>query len=452
MKRNEEYLKLMKSLENTPPQLEYTMRRVEARSKARCLKKFFAIPASSCMVFIIVFTLLINGVPVFAYTCGHIPILKELAKFVAFSPSLSAAVENRYVQPIEQEQTVNGITARIEYVIVDQKQLNIIYSLDSKLYQAMDATPSITDENGQPLGGYGLSSGNPDTPNGELNYITADFIEIPMPSSLCLTLKVLDNGSSTMEAVVEENGFLSEFTFKLEFDPYYTSQGESIEVNQTFNLDNETIILEQAEIYPTHMNLTFDDVESNTAWIRGLDFYIENEKGKKFEKITNGITATGKKDSPMMNSHRLESSFFSESKELTMYITGVEWLDKDMQRLRLDLKNVQADKLPQNCLFERAEKKEKGWLLTFIGNQYEEESSHQIWQSDYYDEKGREYHFNSWSTYSGKWDEETDKYVESPGTFHVEIPLIDYPYDTVYMSPNFTRQVELPAPVVIKIK
>lgn len=80
----------------------------------------------------------------------------------------------------------------------------------------------------------------------------------------------------------------------------------------------------------------------------------------------------------MMNSHRLESSFFSESKELTMYITGVEWLDKDMQRLRLDLKNVQADKLPQNCLFERAEKKEKGWLLTFIGKQYEEESSHQI--------------------------------------------------------------------------
>ncbi|MBP3909983.1 MAG: hypothetical protein J6D39_00520 [Niameybacter sp.] len=154
----------------------------------------------------------------------------------------------------------------------------------------------------------------------------------------------------------------------------------------------------------------------------------------------------------MMNSHRLESSFFSESKELTMYITGVEWLDKDMQRLRLDLKNVQADKLPQNCLFERAEKKEKGWLLTFIGKQYEEESSHQIWQSDYYDEQGQEYHFNSWSTSSGKWDEETDKYVESPGTFRVEIPLRDYPYDTVYMLPNFTRRVELPTPVVIKIK
>lgn len=221
------------------------MQRVEARNKAKCFKGFFAIHAGSCVAFIIVFTLL-----------------------------------------------VNGITARIEYVIVDQKQLNIIYSLDSKLYHAMDATPSITDERGQPLGGDGLSSGNPDTPNGELNYITADFIESPLPSSLCLTLKVLDNGSSTMEVVVEEDGFssdrayeeldfISEFTFKLEFDPYYTSQSESIEVNQTFNLDNKTIILEQAEIYPTHMNLTFDDVESNTAWIRRLDFYIENEKGKK---------------------------------------------------------------------------------------------------------------------------------------------------------------------------
>ena len=54
----------------------------------------------------------------------------ELAQAVAWSPSLSAAVENDYVQPIGQSQTVNGVTATVEYVIVDRKQLSIFYTLD----------------------------------------------------------------------------------------------------------------------------------------------------------------------------------------------------------------------------------------------------------------------------------------------------------------------------------
>ncbi|MEG0846731.1 DUF4179 domain-containing protein [Niameybacter sp.] len=462
MERKEEYNQLMEELENTPIQLEYTMQRVEARRRERYFKRFFAIPMSTCLMVLIAFTMLVNCVPVFAYTCGNIPIVKALAKLVAFSPSLSAAVENKYVQPIEQVQTLNGITAKIEYVIVDQKQLNIIYSLDSAVYTAMDATPCITSTDGEELGGYGISSGNSDKANGALNYITVDFVDVDMPSSLNFTLKVHDNGSAIKESFVKEDMFsrenvfkapqdISTFTFKLEFNPYYTAQGETIQINQPFKLDGEDLILEQAEIYPTHMSLTFEDVESNTAWIRSLEFYIENEKGKKFDKIANGISATGKIDSPMMASHRLESSFFTESKALTMYITGVEWLDKDRQKIKLDLKNVKAEGLPDNVVFEQAQRKEKGWLLTFGGQEYEEDVSYQIWQSNYYDEDGKEYYFNSWSSgMSGYWDEE--KYIETPGVFHVEIPLVDYPYDTVYMTPNFTRNVKLDEPVVITIK
>lgn len=127
-----------------------------SRRKLRCFKYFFAISASSCLAFLMLFTMLVNCVPVFAYTCGNLPGLKALVKLVAFSPSLSSAVENKYVQPIEQEQTLNDITARIEYVIVDQKQLNVVYSLDSEIYTAMDATPSIAAINGSKFEGYGI--------------------------------------------------------------------------------------------------------------------------------------------------------------------------------------------------------------------------------------------------------------------------------------------------------
>lgn len=104
-------------------------------------------------------------------------------------------------------------------------------------------------------------------------------------------------------------------------------------------------------------------------------------------------------------------------------------------------------------LFEKAEKHGKGWALTFAAKVFEEDASYQIWQSDYYDEEGNAYSFNSWSSgQNDYWDETLEKYIETPGIFRTEIPLTNYPYNTVYMSPLFTRKVELSKPVVIKIK
>jgi hypothetical protein len=180
---------------------------------------------------------------------------------------------------------------------------------------------------------------------------------------------------------------------------------------------------------------------------------LENEKGKRFDKISNGLTATGSPDSPMMRSHRLESSFFSNSKELTLYIKGVQWLDKDMEKVMLDLKNVTAERLPQGVIFEKAERIKNDWILTFAAKIYKENTSYQLWSNNYYDEQGKEYTFNSWSSsaraYGGDDDQDN---IDNPNVFQVVITLKDYPYDTVYMSPDFSRIVELPEPIVIRIK
>ncbi len=461
MSRNEEYFLLMDEIENTPAELEYTIERAEARIKFQQNKRrIFAVSLSSVASLLIVFTVLVNCFPIFAYACGRIPLFKELAQVVAFSPSLSAAIENEYVQPIEQQQSLNGITARIEYVIVDQKQLNIFYSINSEIYTAMDATPEIKALDGSALEGYGISSGNLQTPNGKLNFMTVDFMEQNMPNGMRLILKIHDNGNFIETVRVEDSilsqdeykepEYISILTFDLNFDPYYTAQGEKIDVDKTFIIDNQTLTLKTAEIYPTHIRMEFSDIEENTAWLKSLSFYIENEKGKRFDEIKNGITATGSIDSPMMVSHRLESSFFSKSNELKLYITGVDWLDKEMQKLRLDLLNVTAENLPQGVIFEKAERKGNSWILTFAAQQYKENSSYQIWSQNYYDEYGNEYTYNRWSSHmsSEHWDEQ-QKHID---VFHVEIYLVDYPYDIVYMSPIFSRKVELNQPIGIKIK
>ena len=470
MNRKEEYELLIQEIEETPIALDYTMQRMKAKLKVSRWKGFIGVPIGGCLTFLVVFTVLVNSVPTFAYSCGNIPVIKELAKAVAFSPSLDAALENKYVQPINQEQVINDMKVRIEYLIVDQKQVNVFYSLESKSYEEVNITPNIYDRNGETIEGYTLSSSSYGTPDGNINYLTIDFVDNDVPEGLTLKIDVYDDHVSYKDQSIKDAPVLGSeeesikgptyeqyppigtFNFKLIFDPYYTAQGEKLTINQPMVIEQQKLTLEEVEIYPTHMRITFDDEEENSAYLKGMTFYLENEKGEQFDKIANGISATGKAGSPMMNSYRVESAFFTESKELTLYITGVEWLDKDKQRMKLDLANTSAESLPEGVTFESAERMGNRWYLAFGGVQYKENASYQIWENRYYDEQGKEYEYNGWSTTSGIWNEQEKKDIRKPNTFFVQISLDNYPYDTVYMSPIFSRHVQIEEPVAIKIK
>ncbi len=464
MNRKEEYHSLLAELDNTPHALENAVIHATTRGKkSKHIRHFFAIPVSSIVVFLIVFVATVNLSTTFAMACGRVPLLRELTAAVSFSPSLRAAVENEYVQPIELEQIENGITMRIEYVIVDQKQLNIFYSLQSQSYSHMNATPSISNPDGTPLEGYGMHGSGFNAENGELRQFTVDFTDGDMPGSMVLKCRVHDNGSDVMtasatvdsiqEEVYREPEVISTFTFTLNFDPTYTHKGEVINLNQSFVLDGQHLTATTVEIYPTHIRLNLADNEGNTAWLRSLGFYLKNEAGKRFDTISNGITATGSVDSPFMASHRLESSFFSQSRNLTLYITGATWLDEDMERVKVDLAKGVADKLPEGVKLEKSVRKGSSWQLTFSGLERKENNSYQLFGTKYYDETGKEYEYNSWSSgATGYFDEEAGQYIETPGVFRVEFALKDYPYDTVYLSPSFTRTVKLVTPVEIKVK
>lgn len=72
---------------------------------------------------------------------------------MAFSPSLKAAVENDFIQYIGQSQTDNGVTMTVEYVIVDEKQVNIFFTLGSEVYTYLDGTPDLSLEDGSGASG-----------------------------------------------------------------------------------------------------------------------------------------------------------------------------------------------------------------------------------------------------------------------------------------------------------
>ena len=467
MTRRDEYEKLVQTLAETPAQLDDTVQKAEIRLRFRHRKRLFVtMPAASLAALLLVFVMLVNLFPTVAYACGRIPLLKDLAQLVAISPSLSAAIENEYVQLVGQEQTANGITARIEYVIVDQVQLNVFYSVTSDAYEFMTMRPKIKAAPGDvELEGYSLrQSGGFARENGQLNYFTVDFVKDDMPDALQLILQVKDAGSpfsvahepaAPADAVPpsgepDEEDFAAAFTFDVSFDPYYTAQGEVLALDKTFKLSDQQLMLKSAEIYPTHSNLNFEDVSGNTAWMVGLKYYLENEKGERFEPIGNGISATGSADSPMMESQHMESVFFSQSKKLTLYITGVTWLDKDYEKVRIDLADVTAGQLPRGIEFESAEKTPVGWAVTFTAPQYKQGSSYQLFSSTYYDEYGHSYMNRQWSTLTADYINEDG--AEDPSRFTVSFTLKDYPYDVVYLMPSFTRIDMLTEPVAVPIK
>lgn len=469
MNRNDEYRALTETLDQPPLKLDFTLDRALLRKKEHARRRRRAIfaPTFSLAGLLAVFVLLVNVLPGFAYAAGRIPLLRELAQFVTLSPSLSAAVENEFVQPVGQELTQEGITARIEYLIVDQKQLNIFYSLDSDLYERMDVVPEIFGTDGAKLEDFSIYTPSYAFEKSGLGKVVVDF-ESVMPPSLILELKIQDVGhlfaesTPPPEASVEDSMFkdktplretLTSFSFTLSFDPAFTASGEILELNQDFELDGQKLTLISAEIYPTHMRFVFNADEKNTAWLKDLVFYVENEKGERFEGIKNGLSARGDIDTPMMKTYMMESAFFSKSRRLSLHITGAAWLDKDAERVRIDLINQKSEPLPEGVSLVSAKKQTGGWLLEFTAAAYRENLSHQVFGWNYYDAQGKEYVINGMSSssvgssYSPDPSQEPDE-----DKFGLMLPLKDYLYDEVWLCPSHSRYTAFETPIQLLIK
>ena len=464
--RDEELNALRKELEDTPDALEYTVQRALARRSAarrRKVKRAVFAPLGSLLAVFAAFVLLVNVSPSFAYAAGKIPLIRELAQAVAASPSLSAAVENEYVQPISLEQSENGITARIEYAIVDQKQLNLFFTVEDESGKDL-RVDSVLARTGGDLFSAGVTYGSYPGQEG-IRKVTADFFDADVPECFVVTLRVYREEDEYKEEPVfakddgllkkSESGereYLAKLRFTVSLDPYYTAQGESIELNAPIVIGGQALTLEKAEIYPTHMRFTFADDPENSAWLKSLEFYVENEKGERFDGVSNGVSASGSMDSPMMETYMLESAFFAKSKHLTMYITGAKWLNKDCERVLVDLENESMDRVFANVCLEQTVKKQNGWVLTFSAPA-RGESGYSIFGWNYYGLDGSEYSIDGMSGGGNSFlDEGSGEYVPLNGRFVTQFQLYDYTDDMVWLCPYFSDFTELSSPIAAKIK
>lgn len=453
----------------TPPALEGTVARAQKRYTRARMGKVFGIPVASLCGAAAAFVLLVNTSIPFARACGNIPILKEFAAAVALSPSLKAAVEHDYVQPVGAEQTDNGVTMRIEYLIVDKKQLNIFFSLESEKYPGLLwGDPGVEGVTG---GSVGVSSGKPE--EGELHHVTVDFMRGDMPGSLTFTYEVRYSQGAWATAPVptkapdtvwdgeehrEEPESIARFSFPLTFDSAFTEAGVTYHLNTPFTLDGQHFTAKTVEVYPSQVRFNLEADEDNTALLKGLEFYLTDEKGRKYEPPANGTTASGSEGG--MTSFYLESNYFDRAEHLTIHITKALWLDKAREYVMVDIPSKKVlSPMPEGVGLLDIERTGNDLVRVVLSAKLGGEDApyrtdtYSVSSWEYRDPEGGEHHFNSMSTSGGfRADGIISPRDGVPeGCFTEEFFLPNYPWDTVELGMCFSRFTTFDTPIEIPV-
>jgi len=362
MNRNREHNALKNENILAPSSLDNVVKKAQVRALKRTIRNSIIAPLSSCAAVFILFVGLVNFSPVVASAFEQIPALQKLAEFVTFSPSLSDAVEHGHVQSLKLEQVINeDLIMRVEHIILDGRQLHIFYWFESSEYNSIG-------EIGYSIGGRGTNSDNlpdccinpaaicdyhddfvpvtlilanpSDLTIGQLQYATIGFDEA-VARIVIFEGEVRDISSG---ADTDINHSLGRYKFVIRVDEIFAGR-EMIEVYQEFDIAGQYLEITTVELNPIHTRINIEsDWVNNTELLQRLVFYMENETGKRFYppalssggliNLPTGNSGYGssgfggtEEDGPWrLDTHFLESAFFSESKSLTIYITGVEWI------------------------------------------------------------------------------------------------------------------------------
>ncbi len=400
------------------------------------------------------FIVLVNVSPTFAYAMSHIPLLDKLAIAVNFSYSLSRAVDEEFVQVVGQSKTQDGITLTIEHLIVDKKELNIFFTIEGENGIGYRVDPELTNLNDTKPGN--LITWSSDTGSGiekstDLRHISFGFKDV-IHSPLSVNMKVFEiNNENVSEPVEIEGGifdlennhtptdYLTEMTFILEFDPYFTEQLRVYEVNKTFQLNEQSITIENLEVYPTQMQMSVLVSEDNTKHLNFLTFDLYNQDGDKLEGNKGGLVRSSDLENPQKSIYYLESDFFDNSESITLVVTEAQWLDKSRESVKFDLKNSNVEWIHPGVTFS-SELTNQGYLLNFDTQliTYETELGaigYELggwdWNTTYYNEKGDEFYattqMSTVHTIEGT-NQEVSRHT---------IPLANYYEDLVWLTPIY---------------
>lgn len=426
MNRSEEYQELLKELETAPTELDGTLERAMKRRRRQVA---IYRPLIGMAAVFAIFVLLVNSSETIAHACARIPVLREVAEAVTFSKSLSKAVENEYVQEINLVQRDGDVSVEIPYLIVDQKSVHIFYKLYSNKYEVMNAEKQVYSADGKEALEYTGLDRYYNMQSGELNHFRMEFEE-EIPAEMFLVLDILS-----------EEKIVAQVEFLLEFDPTFTSLGKKLELNKSFEIDGQHLRIRDIEIYPTHMRMNIVEEEGNSAWLKGMEFYILSGE-EKFSSGVAGLVSTGSMEYDNMICYRAESIYFYNAEDLKLVITGAKWLDKNQESAYVNLKTGEHKGFPDNIKFVSREGKE-----LWVEVEQPIDRGLQIVFDSYHDAQGNRTYFGACGGPG------LPERIEGNREFVLQYGILEnYSEDEVWIDFVFTRDVDFEEPITVQIK
>ena len=439
MNRQQEYWTLIRELDQTPAALDGTAARAKARARRNRTGRRWGISLGSLAGVCAAFVVAVNTMPTFALACSNVPILRELAAAVAFSPSLSAAVEHDYVQYIGRSQTANGVTLTLESVIADQQQMVFFYRTDGDApYYSISC--DLLDQDGSSLQGYASTSGSGAQ---ELKQFEVHFLDSSVPEDFTLELRLCETDQD-----VQNRWLPQAYSFQIRLDPSRTAPAVTLPVGQWLEADGQQLLVDRLELTPTRTVLYLDDNPANTAWLQSLSFHFTDEDGNVYENVDGALTASGRSDGGGFYTYYFQSFYFlDDPRSLTLCLDQAVWLDKEAESVRVDLTDGSwTGELPEQVLGLSVTEQSIAELGLRRVILVESSVNRAPFDQSYHGPEGTEYRFGGYGM-SQAWTDEDGVYHPYRFTYTLETD----PGDAVELTLGYTAITTWDDPLTVPL-
>ena len=316
MNRNQEYLELTKELEEIKAPGGSVLRAM-ARQKKERRSKYFLRPLAGVAAAFALFVLLINVSPTVAKACEGIPLLSSLTGMLRFSHShsLAEAVENDYYQRVDQQQTIDGVTVSVDYLIMDEKSLTVFYRVDVPKDSKLSIGEWGCVDGADASGSFGAIL-DPDYKG----YISTFVFSGNTPEHPQLNFALLDDEEATGKT----------FSFQLEPTVLPTKH---IDADQTLELDGQRIRITGIDVYPSMVNISLETDPDNTATLDGINLYVMTDDGTRYEMSSLGSAVNSPiDDDPDRYEIHVDSPYFQNPSSITVCVEDTYWGYKQQEK------------------------------------------------------------------------------------------------------------------------
>lgn len=339
-KEEEQLTNLKKEFDNVPISLDsidnailtgFQKAKVEERKSIQKKRSIYSFLAAALLLLGLFSIIRIS--PAFASYISEIPGMEKVVNMIRDDKGRMAAVENKYYQEQGIYDEVGDLKVTIDGTISDEMGIVLFYTIESKekMNEMMFDDVKIRAKDGTVLDEAFISYGESYHSekgeyafSGEIEY----FFEVPIaPKEYIVDLK-LKNKEFTIPLTLKEFKEKKEYT-----------------VQQTMELEGQKIIVEKVTIYPLRATVKLKMDPNNKKQILQLeDLRVVDEKNEVWGGITNGITASGDKDSDQ--EIYLQSNYFKEPKELYLVLNTAQAIDKENAVVVVDTENMKILKQP----------------------------------------------------------------------------------------------------------